>query len=203
MNAVKKFCVWLGPLGTVVLGVVFVLFLRDIKRSFSHVFRPTLEQSIDTMIIGLKETKCLKPYKVITGGFAKECWTEEGKGEATLTYQYKGMAEYSVDLSSLKCVQNSGVVEMTLKTPVLEMPVMLKLPCPRLFDVQASSILRKGYWEEKFRRQEGELVAKRIRTDVDTQKISIKQKTKRKRSCGICWRQYCMTAWNFDLCGSN
>ena len=168
MNTLKKICVWLGPLGIVVFGVVLALFLRDIKRSFSHVLRPTLEQSIDTMIVGLKETKCLKPYKVITGGFAEECRTEDGKGKATLTYQYKGMAEYSVDLSSLKCVQNEGVIEMILRTPVLEMPIMLKLPVPRLFEVQASPFFRKGYWEEKFRRAEGELVAKRIRSDVDT-----------------------------------
>lgn len=168
MNTLKKICVWLGPLGIVVFGVVLVLFLRDIKRSFSHVLRPTLEQSIDTMIVGLKETKCLKPYKVITGGFAKECRTEDGKVEATLTYQYKGMAEYSVDLSSLKCVQKDGVIEMILRTPVLEMPIMLKLPVPRLFEVQASSLLRKGDWEEEFRRAEGELVAERIRSDVDT-----------------------------------
>ena len=168
MNTLKKICVWLGPLGIVVFGVVLVLFLRDIKRSFSHVLRPTLGQSIDTMIVGLKETKCLKPYKVITGGFAKECRTEDGKGKATLIYQYKGMAEYSVDLSSLKCVQNDGVIEMILRTPVLEMPIMLKLPVPRLFEVQASPFFRKRYWEEEFRRAEGELVAKRIRSDVDT-----------------------------------
>lgn len=116
----------------------------------------------------------LKPYRVVTAGFSEANYSI-GDRSAVLKYQYKGMAEYSVDLSTIKCINKDGNLELELCEPILEKPIMLNIPNPRLWSVEAP--LGKGNeCDEWFRKEEGRIVANRIRTDVDTEENRKKAK---------------------------
>jgi hypothetical protein len=161
MKNLRKIVLWLGPLGCVTLCVVGFLILQKMIVVFK---KPPVAVSIDTMITSIKKMNLLKPYRVIAAGFSEE---RSADGNAVLKYQYKGMAEYSVDLSTIECVESADSLELTLSMPRLEKPIMLNLPNPRLWKVDAS-ILRSGKWDEWFRQEEGRIIANRIRADVDT-----------------------------------
>ena len=175
MNNLKKIILWLGLIGCVML---WVIGLRNMIGGFQNMiggFGPRTIVSIDTLITGVKKMNLLKPYRVVTAGFANE-YASDGNEKAELVYQYKGMAEYSVDLSTVKCIKNNNDLELELCEPVLEKPIMLNLPNPMLWDVTNYPAFKKTKWEEWFKREEGRIVANRIRTDVDTEENREKAK---------------------------
>lgn len=178
MKNLKMIIHWLGPLGSVTLCVLIILLMhlaiKNIGNMLGGVFDPKLSYSIDTSIVGIKEVNLLKPYRVITAGFSEAKYAI-GDKEAVLKYQYKGMAEYSVDLSTLKCVKNDGNLELELCEPVLEKPIMINIPDPRMWDVTAP-FGKSGVCNEWFRNEEGKIIDKQIRADVDTEENCQKAK---------------------------
>lgn len=160
-SAISSFARWAGTLGCIVAVLALVLVIhRFVMATVSN--GRAVEVSVDTIIMGVREMAKLKPYKVITAGFAtEEC--PDGKAIAKLYYQYKGMVEFVVDLSKMKVNSDDEVVKVYLDPPSISKPFMLPMPTNRLWRVEGSRDMIK-----QFRYNRGQIMSQRIRQDANT-----------------------------------
>ena len=175
----SAFASWAGPFGCVVAALALVLVVSNLVFSTDGggMFEP-VEGSADTIVTGIRKMSALKPYKVITAGFGTEMRTE-GEATAVLDYQYKGMAEYFVDLSKMEVVADGKDSKVILPAPVLGEPVLLPLPTNRLWHVDAPWKMRE--WKDKFRLEKHKIMDRQMRQNIDTSENREKAKEQTER----------------------
>jgi hypothetical protein len=173
-KALLSFWRWSGPLGCIVavLAIIFVI-PRFVMRAVFE--RSSVGVSVETTIKGMQKVSKLKPYKVITAGFATEI-RQDGNETAKLDYQYKGMVEFVVDLSKMKISIDGDTVKVSLNRPTLSNPFMLPMPTNSLWLVEASR--KMG---ERFLKEWGQIMSRRIRQDADTLENREKAKAQTER----------------------
>lgn len=157
---------WLGPIGVLTLLIVLAVLVKNVGKSMmasiGKTFEPVQVINADAAILQLKYVGLLKPYKVIVSDFAEESHMF-GTKEHKLKYQYKGFAEYVVDLEKLE-VHKSEEGEYTISLPALMMedPRTLPIKWPRLWETDGE--------DKYFRAHEGEIVDAQIRKDINNAK---------------------------------
>lgn len=157
---------WLGPIGCLALMITLVALMKNygglMIDSITNCFKHEQMSTVDSIIRGVKYVGLLKPYKVVVSDFAEEKRVF-GKKTCTLKYQYKGMAEYSVDLNKLLVSKSEdGIYTISLPEPKLEDPIAIPIEWPRLWEADGE--------DRSFRQLEGKIVDARIRKEVDMPK---------------------------------
>lgn len=163
MNSIKMILSSLSTLGCIASALVLMIVIMELKNNVGAFLMPVDRSTVDTFVTGLRKAGRLKPYKMITGGFGREERVEGGK-KATLDYQYKGFAEYSVNLEELVAEVREDRLVVTLPAPQLEDPRALEMKDPRLWNVETS--FGMGHWKERFRTDEAMILNDRILADV-------------------------------------
>ena len=160
-KALSSFAVWAGRFGCIVVVLAIVLVVhRFVMPAVSN--WSTVTVSADTIVTGVRKMSKLKPYKVITAGFANEV-RKDGKENAELYYQYKGMVEFEVDLSEMKVNIDGDAMEVRLNRPSIGKPFMLSMPTNSLWHANGSAKMK-----EQFLKDRGKIIAQRMCQDADT-----------------------------------
>ena len=142
----------IGPLGCVAVCVVTLLMVRNAIRSLKSGNLLGVRQisSIDTVVTGLREVSILKPYRVIVSGFSRTNIVDEAGKRASLEFQYKGFAEYEIDLSKIMVSQDdNGLLVISIDEPKMGKPNRLNVNGERLWKVKTDWGM--GEWKAKFR----------------------------------------------------
>lgn len=156
---------FLGPFGCVLVVLLIIILIRMLFEQISQIIVvPDSDQkhSAETVITSVSETGLLKPYKVIAAGVGNEAVTNQADEVGVLWYQYKGFAEFAVDLRKMRVNVSDNDIVLMLPNPVIESPVSLQLKAPYFWEVEPSK------FDEYFRENEGVIINKQIMRDVAT-----------------------------------
>jgi len=166
------------PLHFVLIGVlvVFVLFFANPLTLISDVWTDVTKEEIrgneSVVVTDVKSLGKLKVLKRFVGGFL-EVPTETPENEKErkhfrVVYQWEGTAEFTVDLA--KVVRDTNTVDscMLLHMPPIEIENLRTLPIDGTRCVIKTASLGYGDKADAILASMPQLVAKKIRMDVDT-----------------------------------